>query len=288
MTHEDLQQKFAVKIAKLLTKAESTTKEEAEQCIAKAQELMAQYAIEQAMIDKARGVEREQIEQRKIYFTGNYRRELKDLAWRICNVNNCMGVQYDTMHDDGGRKAVRARRKWDGTYEASVSSSKKAYCLEITGFTSDLERVLMLESSLRLQAMASMTQWWEQEGKEQYDWETYSHKVRIRQEFMEHFAYGVADKLRVAADAGKAEAIKSEAVRTGESEEATTESVALVLRSRKDQVKDWYDNHYGKLRSGRYSSRQSLSGSARTAGRAAGQRADVGQSNLRSRGALSR
>ncbi|MBU6232409.1 DUF2786 domain-containing protein [Patescibacteria group bacterium] len=286
----DTQEKYANKIAKLLAKAESTSPEEAEILIAKAQELMAQYAVEEAMIDAARGVERDEIEQRTVVFTGNNRAELADLAWRICQVNDCKVVQWQTtVVDEEGRKAVRVRRNWrSGQYEAEVTNRKKAIKYEITGFRSDLERILLLESSLRLQAISSLTNWWRDEGKAQYDWETYSHKVRIKQEFLEGFTNSVHSKLQTAKRTGQQAAVKVEAKRTHATDESAGESVALVLRSRKDRVDDWYDKHYGKLRKGRSSYKQSLSGSAYHSGTAAGARADVGQSQVRGRKGLNR
>lgn len=287
-----MQEKYAEKIAKLLARAEHTTHQaEAEACIAKAQELMTQYAIEQAMIDQARGIERDEIEQRKVWFTGNWRRELADILSDIASVNGCKCVQYPWLtHDDGGRKAVKVRPQWDGTYKAEVTSQKKAIMYEVTGFRSDLERVVLLETSIRLQATGAMVNWWNTEGKRQYDWETYSRKVRIRGEFLEAFRTALYAKLRAAKAAGRSAAIKTEAERTGQAEQQASDSVALVLRSRKDRVDDWYNHHYGDtLRNVRRGYKQALSGSARAAGHAAGQRADIGQTGVGGKkGALSR
>lgn len=283
------QEKYAGKIAKLLAKAESTTAEEAKSLIAKAQELMAQYAIEQAMVDAARGIERDEIQQRKVFFTGNYRRELMSLAWEILRVNNCMAVQWQTHHDDGGRKAVVVRRDYDGNFKAHTTSQKKAVVLEVTGFVSDLDRALLLETSLRLQAVSEMTTWWEQEGKAAHGWESYKRTVNIRKDFIEGFTSVVGGKLRSAYASGKSEAIKVEATRASQTEAEASNSVALVLRDRKDRVQDWYDNKYGKLGKGRASYRNTVSYSAEEAGARAGRRADVGQPKVGgNRGAIGR
>lgn len=281
------QDKYASKIAKLLAKAESTTAEEAKLLIAKAQELMAEYAIEQAMVDAARGIERDEIEQRKLFFTGNYRWELKDLAWEILRVNNCMAVQWQCHHDDGGRKAVVVRRDWNGNFKAQTTSSKKAVVLEITGFVSDLDRALLLETSLRLQAVSEMTTWWQQEGKEAHDGATYRETVNIRKDFVDGFRAEVSNRLHLAYQNGKTSAIKVEATRAGQTESEAGDSVALVLRNRKDRVQDWYDNRYGKLGNSRARNRGTASYSASNAGRSAGRRADVGQPKVGgNRGAL--
>lgn len=277
----NMQEKYAAKIAKLLAKAESTTPEEAESLVSKAQELMTQYTIEQAMVDAARGFVRDEVEQRTIYFTGNYRQELMDIARKICATNNCMGVQFSTLHDDGGRKAVKVRPNKDGTYRSEVTSMKKAFGFEITGYSSDLERVFILETSLRLQSFSAMTHWWA-EHEENNELLSYRKKVRARQEFFEGFGIAVGHRLAEAAKAGQKEATKTEAARTNVDVDEANISVELVLRDRKDSVQDWYDKHYGNsLRNVSRRYRPSVSETARQSGFSAGARADLGQGHIK-------
>src|SRR4051794_139851 len=89
-------ERYAEKIAKLLAKAESTTPEEAELLIGKAQQLMTEYAISEAMIDAARGVSVDEIEQCRFAYGGFLRKDLGEIAWAVLRANDCKGV-YSTM-----------------------------------------------------------------------------------------------------------------------------------------------------------------------------------------------
>src|SRR4026208_2027649 len=91
------QEKYAEKIAALLRKAESTTPEEAELLVEKAQQLMTQYAISEAMLDAARGVERDEIDQTPIKMTGVFREAIGELLWAIAASNNCRAVHMPDM-----------------------------------------------------------------------------------------------------------------------------------------------------------------------------------------------
>jgi len=264
--------KYAEKIAALLAKAEGTTfQEEADAFLAKAQELMTRWAIDEAMIDNARGVERDVIEQREFVYGGFYASDKGGLTWPIVRANGCRGV-YTSSGSWGGTRTIgdKAYRMW--------------YQLTATGFRSDLNRVSMLEASLQLQMAQALNTWWKEEDR---SWMSKSENVRARRSFMEGFASGVHTKLNEATKAGREAAAKDQAERAGTTEAEATESVALVLRSRKDRVDDWMDNHYGTLRSGRASYR-SVNASALGAGRSAGTRADIGQPGVGGRKGLNR
>ena len=263
------QEKYASKIAKLIAKAESTTPEEAELLLAKAQELMTEYAITEALIDRARGVERDEIEMQRFAHGGYYSADKGNLTWIVLRANECRGVytrsgQYTGSRDINGK----SYRMW--------------YVIEGIGFKSDLERVTMLDTSLQLQMARALHEWWKTEDR---SWMSKTQNVRARQSFMDGFASGVSQKLTAAAIAGRRAAEEAEAKAT--SAAAAKESVALVLRSRKDRVNDWIDEKYGKLGKGRASYRQT-DYSASSAGRTAGSRADVGQGGLGSRKGLNR
>jgi Protein of unknown function (DUF2786) len=255
------QESYADKINKLIAKAESTTPEEAELLLAKAQELMTKYAIDQALLDQHKGVERDEIETHAFLHGGYYAADKGNLSWVVARNNNCRAVyqrsgQYSRDREIGGK----TYRMW--------------YQLDAIGFRSDLDRAIMLETSLQLQMARALAAWWKTEDR---SWMSKTQNVRARQSFMAGFADGVATKLRDAVQAG------TEAARA----EHGKDSVALVLRSRKDRVDEWMDEKYGKLRSGR-STYKTQDYSARGAGVTAGQRADVGQGTLKGRKGLNR
>lgn len=266
------EEKYAEKIAALLAKAESTTfQAEADAFIAKAQELMTQYAISEAMLDSARGVERDEIEQRTFTYGGFYASDKGGLTWPIVRANGCRGVYMNSG-------------TWGSTRTIGDKTFKMWYELTVTGFRSDLDRVSLLEASLQLQMAQALNEWWKLEDR---SWMSKTENVRARRSFMEGFTHGVQTKLYEATKAGREAAARDEAARTNTTEDQATESVALVLRSRKDRVDDWMDKHYGTLRAGRSSYRQSNS-LAQGAGRAAGTRANIGQPGVGSRKGLNR
>lgn len=265
------QEKYAEKIAALLAKAESTTPEEAELLVEKAQQLMTEYAISEAMLDAARGVERDEIGQEKVTMVGVFRDAQGELLWAIARNNNCRAVQLNNT--------------WR-TVEVGGKKYKNSLEYTLTGFRSDLDRVSLLFSSLQIQAATAQQQWAKNGGIP--DWYGSSDKWRARRDFIAGFASAIAARLETANRAAREAAAKDEAVRTETSVTEATESVALVLRSRKDRVDEWYDQKYGKsLRSARASYRRS-DFSARAAGSSAGQRADLGQTRIAGRKGISR
>jgi hypothetical protein len=121
-------------ITKLLAKAESTTPEEAEALIAKAQELATTYAIEQAVIDAARAVRgeaREGFKQIKLCTERNTKliKAKRHLVMYLADVNSCFVVM-------GPRRAY----------------------LEVSGHESDVAMLEHLFASLLLQMQRSMLQ----------------------------------------------------------------------------------------------------------------------------------
>jgi hypothetical protein len=265
------QETYAEKINKLLAKAESTTPEEAEALFAKAQELMTKYAIDQAMMDSVRGVTVDEIGKHVFLYGGYYAADHGNLAYAVTRNNDLRAV-------------YQRSGEWTGTREVNGKKYKMWYELTAIGFKSDLDRAVLLDTSLQLQMARALAAWWKEEDR---SWMSKTQNVRARQSFMAGFADGVARKLQEATAAGRRAAEKSEAERSHTTDDAAKESVALVLRSRKDRVDDWMDQHYGKLRAGRSSYRKQ-DGSARGAGHAAGSRADVGQSSVKGRRGLNK
>src|SRR5437868_13324419 len=90
------QDKWADKIAALLRKAESTTPEEAELLMAKAQELMAKYAIDEAMLNAARGVKdrkADPIMWDEFVTVGIYRHALYMIDYYVLLVFGCKPIE---------------------------------------------------------------------------------------------------------------------------------------------------------------------------------------------------
>lgn len=265
------QEKYATKIAGLLRKAESTTPEEAELLIAKAQELMTKYAIDEQMLAAASGkTADDQIEQRTLVFVGILREAKMAVASMLRNVNNCKAVHMDGKNSYESRTVDgKSYKDWDEVI--------------ITGYRTDIDRLELMNASLQIQCAQALSSWYK-EAK--VPWWSKTDSFRERRQFIFGFAQGVGTKLTVAARAGEEAAIKAEAERTSKTTGQAAESVALVLRNRKDTVQDWFDQHYGNTLRNRYSRVQTGSRASGDAGRAAGASADIGQSGLRSAGAI--
>lgn len=259
---EDLQAKFAAKIAALLRKAESTTPEEAEALTEKAQELMSKYAIEQALIDgKRKSGEQEKVVVKYITYLGSYSRAYRDIGVRLVYANDCKPIVSDQYGagPQGGRGRV----------------------LHVIGFEGDVERVIALDASIQIQAAAASQKF----GKTLPDWYSSPQKSRARKDFLAGYATGLGTRLNRAKESAK-ESVQEEQVAAGSTAEESSESVSLVLRSRKERIDDWVDETYGSLRKGR-ASRRSVDGGAYGHGRTAGLSADTGSGGgLRQRGAL--
>jgi hypothetical protein len=275
MTEGTPQAKYADKITKLLAKAESTTPEEAELLVAKAQELMMQYAITQAMIDEARGIDTDEIGQVDIYFVGIFQRSTMQIGFTLVNNNSC--------------KCVYTNSEYYSPHEIDGKVYKQWHKITVTGFQSDLDRVQLLNASLQLQCSRAMQAWWKAEdrtvscrtcGRRHSTWWSKAEAFKQRSSFIMGFAAALSTKLHDANEAGRKAAAQEAAVRNSTTEAEASDSVALVVRSRKDKVNDWYDKQYGKsLRSGR-TGRRSVNHSAYGAGQAAGARANTGQSGV--------
>lgn len=258
----DKQATYADKIAKLLRKAETTDNEhEAEALTAKATALMETYAIDEEMLARARGEQRqEQITTVRIKYTGIFQSALMDIGWAVAVAHDCKG------------------------FMAKVTWEKPTHTdLALAGFESDLARIQLLDTSLQLQCTTAMRVWWNSQDR---SWMSKMDAFKAKREFIMGFASGAGSKLRAARKAGQQEAAKHEAERTGKDMAAASTGVELVLRSRSEQVKDWYDTTYG--RSTRKVTRRYSSGGAeaRSAGVTAGRNANTGNPSVGSRKAL--
>jgi hypothetical protein len=261
---DDKKLSLAEKIAKLRDKAEAVMgTPEAEAFLMKAQELMTRYFITEELVAKAAGRNvQEEIITDTFTYTGIFRKALMDIAWSIVRANGC--------------KAVMTEVTWSKPHRIE---------LHVSGFKSDIERVRLLDASLQLQAAQSMQTWYRELDT---DWMSGMQKYKARREFIMGFASGLSTKLNAANKAAAQSAAKDEAVRTNTTEAEASTGVALVLRSREERVKDYYDKKYGKsLRS--VTRRYSSGGAeARGAGYQAGRQANTGTTAVGTRKQLGR
>lgn len=242
---------YATTIAKLLRKAESTTPEEADALLAKAQELMTTYAIDEALLARARGenlITREEVTEEVIRYHSVYSRAQFGIGAAIARHNECQVMV------EKGKDLMRTN-------------------LWLVGFPSDIERVKLLNASVQIQAMVAMNEWYNEtpgmEGLSQRE------KFKQRRQFLFSFGTGVQTKLSLARTAGQREASRHEAERANVSFEKASESVELVLADKKSLIQDHMDRVYGdNLRKSRSNFRGG-SKAAADAGRQAGLQAEV-------------
>ena len=263
MTREE---KYAEKISKLLRKAESTTDAEAEALIEKAQALMTRYAIDEAMLAQVEGKTIDELVTKDITHTGIFQAVLMEITTVVARSNDVFPVYRK-------QSAIRGQRP-------------AAHVVSLSGFQSDVDRAIMLATSLELQAVEGMSRWWKTR-KAEAPWLSKMDAFKERRQFISSFANAAGTRLREAAKAAKADVVAERAAAADVTVEAESESVELVLVSKKEQVNEYVDKKYGRLRSSSRSY-QSGSSSARSAGRAAGQRANLGNPGLGSQGRLGR
>lgn len=224
MTAPTLEERYADKIAKLLTQAENpaATAEEAEAFMAKAAQLMLEYAIDEQMIAAARGLTVDELVQDTFYYTGIYRFAHRKVA--IAAATH-FGLKLVVGNDQNWERPIRLP-------------------LFLAGFKSDVERARILDTSLQLQCVNAHNQWWKA-NKDSLYWMDKGLTFRTRRDFVFGFASGVSMKLAAARREAKAEAKLHEAERTGATAEAASKSVELVLVGRQKRVEDFYDTVWG-------------------------------------------
>lgn len=251
---DSTQEKYADKIAKLLAKAESTTPEEAESLTAKAQELMSKWAIDEAMVEAARGIGHgsSNIVKEEFVIVGIYRFPLAELCIRILKVNDCSIVQL------GGRNP----RTIDGKL------FRETVVYSVIGYKADIDRARFLHTSLMLQAITSENRWWDA-NKEEHAWKVKGGHYERRQ-FLFSFARETGRRLQDAKRAAENQAEK----------EYEGKSVALVLVGKQERVLAKRDEFFPSLRRVRHTGMRGGSHAAHAAGTAAGARADLGQTRL--------
>jgi Protein of unknown function (DUF2786) len=229
------------RVRKLLAQAEDpgVTAEEAKAFNAKAAELIARHGIDAALL-AATGRTYDEVGHRAITIDNPYARDKAHLLTSVADPLRCQ-----TVHTYGtGRYVVR-----------------------VYGFTTDLERVELLYTSLLLQATRELVHvrpdtWGES-------------TAAYRRSWLAGFSAAVATRLHRAEQRAVAEQPSA----------ADGTSTALVLRDRSALVENAVTDDYPRLRTMR---RRDLTGSGRSDGFASGARADLGAHRLDGRRALPR
>jgi hypothetical protein len=284
----------AAKIGKLLAKAEGTDNpHEAEAFMRKAEALMIQEGIDEAMARRAGGanVRPEEIVERviRLYVAKDTRtwdtrtsstyvckgacgqelearrfpttkdRYLRGVECRSCRDARPKGVSqaetnaYNRAHVEGFFRVVR---------HLGVRGYRRGDSLfYVVGFESDVARAELLLRSLHLQAVAAMWSWWKAEGTHRY-WGD-SERVQARKDFIYDFHNGAATRLR----------------QETQTQVDATPGAALALRDKASELGAHMDTL--GLAKGRPTN---LGGSA--AGFAAGREANLGGNGLGSRKAV--
>ena len=156
----------AEKIRKLIAKAESTNSEhEAQALFAKAEELMTQWAISDAMLQSVGKQAKEEVTTERVHFTSTYWTADMLLAARIGTPNNVKLLQ-----------------------------NKQAKYIVLIGFPSDIANVVNLWQLLRIQSTRFAQQ--ELTKDEAYPYMSKMDKFVWRRSFREGFADRVGTRLR--------------------------------------------------------------------------------------------
>jgi hypothetical protein len=263
---QELELKYAERIAKLLNQAENpaATEAEAQAFMEKAAKLMVEYAIDEQMIAAARGLTIDELVQDEFTYTGIYRNGHQQL---------------------GATVAAHFRLKCVNGHDVGQRPIRKP--LFVVGFKSDVERARLLDTSLQLQCVSAMRHW---AKTVDFSWMDKGRAFRTKRDFVFGFAQGVAVKLARARREAEAEAKVNEAERTGATATEASASVSLVLVSRKERVDEYYDTVWGgRTRHVRHNYASGARG-GRDAGYAAGQNADTntGHGLAGPRGAIGR
>jgi hypothetical protein len=231
------------KIRTLLDKAESTNyPEEANALTAKAQELMARYAIDESLLRaEARPADRgrpgvSDVSQKQ----GPYLGPLQGLVSTVAKANRCRVL---VASGGRGREAIA----------------------HVIGFESDRTNVIALYQSLLIQANRELDT---PEVRARKSAECYQpgHKVAWQNAWMKGYTTEIGVRL---AEANRRAEAMHQARLPGE------RSVALALRDTRREVDAFINDRFGPLRKS-YSSAGLRGGSGRSMGAAAGRRADIG------------
>ncbi len=222
------------RVQALLAKAESTEfPAEAETLLAKAQELMARHAIDEAMLDAATCITPGEVVSETVVVHPPYAGPKASLLCRVAEANGC--------------RTVIARSAVGGPQHCVLVGHRS----NITGATTLFAALSMHATRAMLAAVVP----------------AYDTPRRFRHAFLLHFAARISERLQEAAHVARVDA-----------EEAGGSAVALVLADRSHAVDRAFATQFPHVRLVRSQS-SSLAGAQH--GRAAADRAALGQSGLR-------
>ncbi len=246
MTSND---RLQARVRALLAKAESTEyPEEAAALTAKAQELISLHAIDVALLETR--TQRGQVGTRLIEVPSSYVKEKFILLGGIARANSCraiLGVERETLE-----RMINDR---------SLFAHKGRFA-SVVGYESDLDAVEMLFTSLLVQAVNEVLR----HGSQVTEWGE-NRTQSFRRSFLYQFAWTVRERLAEVTDLARADA-----------SEARGDSVLPVLVHREEEVLSVVQQRFRATSTVR-SSASNVDGVH--AGRAAGQRADIGSTRFR-------
>ena len=233
------------KLRKLLAKAEGTdVAAEAEAFMAKAQELMARWQIDEALLAEAEGRTAARVTSVTIPMPGPHAARRAGLAYAVARANGCEGIQVTDAFAASGVAAV------------------------IVGDERDVDWVVTLFASLSHQLDASLRR--ERPSRPRHEspkaWST---------AFVAGFISVMQRRLRDAADAAERAAQTAGADAAARSPDGAPRpaSVALVLAAKREEVHAEFRKQFPHIRTIRRSAGTSASG--RRAGAMAGERASL-------------
>ncbi|MGI9578076.1 MAG: DUF2786 domain-containing protein [Microthrixaceae bacterium] len=238
-------------IQKLLSRAEATDFEsERDACLSKVAELMARHSIEEALLRSDQPEQTvESPTERLLVVPAPYAARKVSLFGAVGEHAGCTVIDLGT--DDSGVRRVAA-----------------------VGFPADLDRMEVLVTSLLVQLTRSMLESPTRPKR------SAGATAAWRRSFVSGFTWRVSERLH---EANKAQASDAERGAVRRTDRGT--SVALALIERQDAVDDEVSRRYPYLRTRRMDGGSSHDG--HRAGRAAGNRAGLGDAALRGKPELS-
>lgn len=271
------------KIAGLLATAESYfstgNEEAADAYISKAHELQTKYNIDQTML-AARGDAKaaDKIIQKRVMMSGTYGRRRIHLAHYIARANDCTGYFERNTPCTVVTDPVTGteRRIYD-------RDAPLVYSYTIFGFSRDVEWTCTLAERLNTHLSANLVR----DMKSRPSWESHRTWGTV---YVENYAAAVSNRLYAAKQEARQAAEREEKDRLAKLaadadtdaeaeailDAAKSTSVSLVLTDKKKRVEEEYKARHGGGRSSSTSS--GYSSSAASAGRAAGNSANLGRS----------
>lgn len=230
-------------VRQMLLKAESTTPEEAEALTAAAEKIMLRLGIDDSMIaaQDTTGVS-SKVVSKTVFFEGPYRDGMAVSMYQIIRaLNTCTALQVK--------------------YPKSIG-------LKIYGRESQVDRAILLISSLEIQAMVAMRAWWKA-NRGAYYWYTEGQKKLQRRQFIVSFGAGAGNRIKE-----EREVVENQ---------VTGSALALLDETGRAKAA-MYNEHDNIVKSRRL---KGGSTDAAISGRAAGKNANVGTTALGNRKKIS-